>query len=217
MSSAGKKIVKLQETARPKRGEARQLVLEKALEAFSTVGFDGVTTRGLAEMCGVNHSLIIYHFGNKMGLWTAVMEEIFQSFQDRLAARLSGLGTLEPEVALKIGIRHFVAFCSERPELHRIMTFEGRLRTDRLNWLVENYLQDAFKAAIDTIISGQKNGTIKPGNPARLYYSILSLAGSAFAFAPEYELLTGQEKDPETDIEEIVALIERVLFVDKEK
>jgi AcrR family transcriptional regulator len=199
----------------PRGGAVRQAILEAALDQFSSVGFEGVTTRGLAEACGVNHSLITYHFGTKLELWQALMEEIFRSYRARLARRTDGLGDLEPDVALKVGIRDFVAFCAERPELHRIMTIEGRRKTERLQWLAERHLRPVYEAGRQQIIEGQKRGTVKPGDPGRLYYAVIALAGTSFAFAPEFELVTGAAPDRSRDIEETVALIERVLFVDR--
>lgn len=198
---------------RRKRGEARNLILDVALDQFSTLGFDGMTTRGLAEACGVNHSLITYHFGDKDNLWKCVMEALFEPFIDRLNARTDGLGDLEPEIAMKIAIRDFAAFCAERPELHRIMTLEGRHRTGRLEWLVDKYMQGVFDSAVALLKLGQKRGTIKPGNPARLYHSIVSIIGSSFAYVPQYEMLTGEKTNPAVIIEELMVLIERIAFV----
>lgn len=213
MTSKRNKIIPLQPTERRKRGEARDLILDVALEQFSTLGFDGMTTRGLADACGVNHSLITYHFGDKDNLWKCVMEALFGPFVERLNARTEGLGNLEPEIAMKIAIRDFAAFCAERPELHRIMTLEGRHQTGRLEWLVENYMQGVFDTAVTLIQQGQKQGTIKPGNPARLYHSIVSIVGASFAYVPQYEMLTGEKTDPSVIIEEIMLLIERIAFV----
>ena len=114
---------------------------------------------------------------------------------------------------MKIAIRDLASFCAERPELHRIMTLEGRHRTERLEWLVENYMQGVFDSAVSLLEQGQKRGTIKEGNPARLYQSIVSIVGSSFAYVPQYEMLTGEKTDPSVIIEEIMVLVERIAFV----
>lgn len=197
---------------KPKGG--RQKVLDEAIQQFSAVGFEGITIRALAEAAGVNHSLITYHFGDKFGLWKAVIEESFQAYRDRLSARIDGLGKMEPETVLKLAIRDFAYYCSEHPELHRIMTIEGRRKSERLVWLVENHLKPLYEGSRQAIEEGQRQGTVKPGDPGRLYYSIIALAGTHFAFAPEIELVTGRESNPAVDIEETIELIHRVIFVD---
>lgn len=209
-----KNVTKPTKAKGAKRGEARQLVLEEALMQFSSIGFEGVSTRRLAEACNVNHSLITYHFGNKLGLWQAVMTEVFQTYRERVSARLEGLDGLEPDVALKIGFRDFATLCSQRPEIHRIMTIEGRRRTERLEWLVEHHLKDFYDSSKALILEGQKRGTVKSGEPGRLYYAVIALAGTAFAFAPEIELVTGKQASPEQDIEATMTLINRIIFAD---
>jgi len=194
--------------------DTRQLILAEALTQFSSVGFEGMTTRGLADACGINHSLIAYHYGNKLELWKAVMNGLFNPYRDNVQQRLAGLGDLEPEIAVKLIIRDFVVFCSVRPELHRIMTIEGRAGTDRLEWLVENHLRHLYTDISRQITAAQASGKIHAGNPAQLYYAIIALAGNHFSLAPEYELVTGLPAHTDAAIEETIKLINRVMFIE---
>jgi TetR/AcrR family transcriptional regulator, regulator of cefoperazone and chloramphenicol sensitivity len=54
----------------------RERLLTTAMRLFGARGFDGVSTRELAEAAGVNAALITYHFGTKEGLYLAVAEMI---------------------------------------------------------------------------------------------------------------------------------------------
>jgi AcrR family transcriptional regulator len=49
-------------------------LLETALTAFASHGFEGAATRGIAEAAGAPQGLIRHHFGSKEGLWRAVVE-----------------------------------------------------------------------------------------------------------------------------------------------
>jgi len=60
----------------PRGDVTRRRLLDAALEAFSSHGFDGVTTRQLAQQAGVNLAAIPYHFGGKEGIYRALIEEI---------------------------------------------------------------------------------------------------------------------------------------------
>ncbi|MBS0220154.1 MAG: CerR family C-terminal domain-containing protein [Proteobacteria bacterium] len=61
------------------RGEdTRRRILETALEIFATEGYEGASTRHLAERAGVNLPAIQYYFGSKEGLYRAVIEQIVQ-------------------------------------------------------------------------------------------------------------------------------------------
>ncbi len=201
--------------AKKTKSETRDTILGEALILFSSVGFEGMTTRGLAEACGINHSLIAYHFGSKLDLWKAVMNSMFLPYRENLQQRLGGLGDLEPEIAVKLIVRDFVVFCSQRPELYRIMTIESRTGTERLDWLVEHHLSQMYRGICAQIEHAQARGKIHPGNPARLYYAVIALAGTHFALAPEYELVTGDPANTETAVEETMMLINRVMFVEE--
>ena len=61
------------------RSEAtRERLLDAGLALFSSRGFDGVTTRALANAAGVNQAAIPYHFKSKEGLYHAVATRIVE-------------------------------------------------------------------------------------------------------------------------------------------
>ena len=65
---------------RPKtqtRGEdTRRRILAAALDIFAAEGYEGASTRHLAERAGVNLPAIQYYFGSKEGLYRAVIGDI---------------------------------------------------------------------------------------------------------------------------------------------
>jgi AcrR family transcriptional regulator len=58
--------------------ETRQRLIHSALEVFGEYGFDGASTRMLAERAGANLAAIPYHFGSKEGLYRAAAEYIVE-------------------------------------------------------------------------------------------------------------------------------------------
>ncbi len=81
----------------PDRGEAtRQRLLTTSIEVFGRLGFDGATTRTLADAASVNLQAIPYYFGGKDGLYIAAAEHIVSlissqvaSVRERVRARLA--------------------------------------------------------------------------------------------------------------------------------
>src|ERR1700759_1999467 len=61
--------------------ETRGRILEAALELFADSGFEGASTRAIADRAGVNLPAIQYYFGSKEGLYRAVVEQISQQMQ----------------------------------------------------------------------------------------------------------------------------------------
>jgi AcrR family transcriptional regulator len=71
----------------PTRGEdARRRILEAALEMFAAEGYEGASTRQLADRAGVNLPAIQYYFGSKEGLFRAVIDAIIQQTEAHMAA-----------------------------------------------------------------------------------------------------------------------------------
>lgn len=68
------------------RGEdTRRRILEAALEMFATLGYEGASTRLLAERAGVNLPAIQYYFGSKEGLYRAVIGDIINHTEAHMA------------------------------------------------------------------------------------------------------------------------------------
>ncbi len=57
---------------RARGGATRASLLHQALRLFATKGYDGTSTRDLAQVANVNQAGIAYHFKNKEGLYFAI-------------------------------------------------------------------------------------------------------------------------------------------------
>ena len=192
-------------------------VLRAALGLFSSKGFEGTGLRELAVAAGVNHSLILYHFGSLEGVWKGVLGELVDDYKRRVRERLAGLAAIDPVTRLKVTIEDFVRFSMERPELHRIMTHESRRRTPRLDWLVETHLKPFFEETAAVIARGQAEGTVRDFDPALLYYAFIGLGATPAAFAPEIEAVTGRQTRNEATVVELMSMISTLMFVEGSK
>jgi AcrR family transcriptional regulator len=86
--------------------ETRQRIIQGAAQVFAQKGYEGATTRAIAEAAGINEVTLFRHFGNKQGLFQAVI--------GRFSA-LPGLAAMEGQLTgdyredlTAIG-RHFLA------------------------------------------------------------------------------------------------------------
>ena len=86
--------------SRGDRGDAtREKLLSASVDVFGRYGFDGATTRKLADAAGVNLQAIPYYFGGKEGLYIATAEHIgaaisshISGLRDRARATLADRG-----------------------------------------------------------------------------------------------------------------------------
>jgi len=67
------------------------LLIESGIRLFGARGYDGVTTRELADGARTNMSSIKYHFGGKEGLYRAVLEEIIHEITELIGPLLQAL------------------------------------------------------------------------------------------------------------------------------
>ena len=65
------------------RQQTEEAFLDAAERLLVSVGYAGITTRGLAEEAGANHGLVHYYFGSMESLLARVLER----FTDRMIAR----------------------------------------------------------------------------------------------------------------------------------
>ena len=72
-----------------------QHILATAPRVFAYRGFAGASTRSLAEACGVNIGTLAYHFGNKEGLYHAVIDQVYTHILACLSVRPEGTSPAE--------------------------------------------------------------------------------------------------------------------------
>jgi AcrR family transcriptional regulator len=59
---------------------SRDVILDQAQRLVSTQGYDGMAISELSALSGLPPSSIYYHFGNKLGVLTALLERAFTDF-----------------------------------------------------------------------------------------------------------------------------------------
>jgi AcrR family transcriptional regulator len=69
--------------------EVRSRIIRVAIEAFGLHGYEGASTRAIAEMASVNAPVLQYYFGGKQGLYSACADHIVAIIAARLAASLA--------------------------------------------------------------------------------------------------------------------------------
>jgi AcrR family transcriptional regulator len=163
----------------------KQKLLDAALEAFSENGFQGTSTRNIAERAGVHHPLITYHFKNKEELWRAAADRIFTEFNVALAAAAEAQAGECPKARMSAMIRAYVHYSAGQPALHKIMVQEASRPSRRLNWLIDTHLRPLYEAAVTDIKVLQERGVSPQGDPALLFNMIRVSSGALLALSLE--------------------------------
>ena len=84
--------------------ERRTAILRAVRRVFAEKGFDGTTTRELADAAGVSEALLFKHFPNKEALFSAMK----LSLNEQDLGRLERIKELEPSVSTLVLLVHFL-------------------------------------------------------------------------------------------------------------
>jgi len=146
------------------RGEdTRRRILETALEIFATQGYEGTSTRLLAERAGVNLPAIQYYFGSKEGLYRAVINDIIGHTEAHMAplAHKTRAMLANPDISraellelLCQTLEAFVALVTGGPQVEskRLLFARAEVEdTPGLDELHENGRQQIFEPCLDLI------------------------------------------------------------------
>lgn len=199
------------QTADAEAQDSKERILAAALEAFSELGFDGATTREIAQRAEVNLGLIQYYFGGKENLWRASVERAFAEIGAAVAD--STADGVDPRERARRTIRGFVEFVARRPAFVRIMQDEGKRDGPRMRWLVDQHVRGLFAGTQEML---RATGALAPSTPeadaVSLHYVLVGALTLFFHQAEECKYLTGVDPQDPAVVEAHIRTLERLLL-----
>lgn len=157
--------------------ETREIILEAALDEFAGHGFGGARIERIVERAQSNIRLVYLHFGNKEGLYAAVVEKVYVDI--RLKEQELDLDAQKPVEAMKrfvdFTMRHFV----ENPAFLKLTTYENMLggETVRASAAIAQMSSPLIATIRSVLARGQADGSFRRKVDAlQLYVSIVALA-----------------------------------------
>jgi AcrR family transcriptional regulator len=140
---------------RPASDDTREKVLRAAEEIFADRGFDGATVREICLRAGANVAAVNYYFGDKLSLYTEVLQRFARTLD--VEAAVADRGT-PPEDLLRTIIRMRLrsVFASDHPDwLFRVMLHEWVRPTPAMDQVINETLRplyDRFRQIIGGIL-----------------------------------------------------------------
>lgn len=115
----------------PGRAEGAQRLLDAALTeiAAATNGPGEVSLRAIARRAGLSHNAAQHHFGDRVGLFTAVATTGFEELAERLQHAVDEAGPASG-AALRASGRAYLEFGLAKPNLLELMFRSDLLRGD---------------------------------------------------------------------------------------
>ena len=175
--------------ARKSRGEAKDQIVEAALEAFAEKGFEAASTRDIASRAKTDQGLVTYHFPTKDLLWRAAADRLFGVLGEKLDDHIAASSEVDPQERIREMILEYVRWVAAHPEFFRFLVDEGNLSNARTRWLVDTHIKPRFeymKAAGLAQAAGVDESAIP-----HAFFALSGAAGLIFAVASNCRRLTG--------------------------
>jgi AcrR family transcriptional regulator len=123
----------------PASADTRQRLIDAAATQFAEHGFENVTVRDICKASNANVAAVNYHFGDKAGLYRAVIHLAIAVMQETNELMQRAGEGLSPEDQLREFVRVFVnRLTSDSPTswVHRLMAREMEHPTDVLDQVI---------------------------------------------------------------------------------
>ncbi|MBV1880180.1 MAG: TetR/AcrR family transcriptional regulator [Pseudomonadales bacterium] len=208
-----------------KKEDARTRILNTALTEFARRGYDGVSTTEIAKEAGVTQPLIHYHFKSKEALWQATVEQVFTWLKDEFITPLTEMSTgsassaLDNKAAMTEAIRLYVEFSAAHPEFGQFILREGTQKTNRLEWMVDQWMRPSLGVFIEAHNKGVSQGWIKNIPFAQTVTIVTASVCNFFALAPMIESLYGvnalDAEQVKIQSEAVIEIITNAIYVEK--
>ncbi|MFI6599637.1 TetR/AcrR family transcriptional regulator [Nonomuraea sp. NPDC050536] len=139
-----------------------EVILKAATQLFAALGYDGTSTRQIADAAGLNIATVSYHVGGKRELYLAVIERAHQAERAALEASLVRFPGAEPAVAIHRLIDDYLDFCVERPEVPALWMHRWLSDAGDLTELEKEYVQPLVAAVATALEPAVGAGAFDP-------------------------------------------------------
>ena len=175
--------------------ETRAALLQNAIDAFSTRGFESISVRQLEETAGVKRGLVAYHFGDKEQLWRASVEQLFTALMEEFMGRVSTLVDVAPAEAARAMVRAFVRYSAAYPAVNRLMMQECTSDSWRVDCIVDEHIRPMLESLYEVL--PEASALLWGDRDPHRYY--LFIGAGAFVFSAEQECQRLFATDPRKD------------------
>ncbi|NHO32970.1 TetR/AcrR family transcriptional regulator [Acetobacter fallax] len=158
----------LRKRGRPAKGSplTRDAVLGAAMEHFACSGFEGTALRDIAQDAGVDAALICHHFGSKLDLWKAVVDEIAVRLGAARHAILDLQDSDQPSnVRVRAGLSNFISANCNVPEFASFLSDGISSVGERRDYIMHRIWDPYQEAMLPLLREAQTEGFLRQGNP----------------------------------------------------
>jgi TetR/AcrR family transcriptional regulator len=176
--------------------EVLQAILDAAAMEFAAHGFDGASTRRIADRAGVFQAQVGYHAGTKSELWKATVDRLFDQLRDSLdigGSSDADLPVADPVEAFAGLVHAHVAHTARHPELQRIMSQEATGDSERVTYLLDRHVRPVFSVLELVWDEVRASGRAADVDAAWVFMVMIGIGPLPFAQRPFLQPLLGDD------------------------
>lgn len=161
----------------PAESETRTRILKAALRLFARQGYDGTTTRDLAETANVAEGTLFRHFSNKKAI---LIEVATQGWIEILTDLLTELSGMENYKAVTQVMRRRMLHLHENADMLRVCFMEAQFHPDLRDHIqseVIDKMTDVAEAFFQTAMDQGVYRKMDAKMVARVFLGMFAIAG----------------------------------------
>ena len=189
--------------------EKRELILEAALEVFSTHGFRGSTIDQIAEAAGMSKPNLLYYFRRKEDIHETLMQRLLDTWLAPLR-ELDDIG--DPMTELRSYIRRKLEMARDFPRESRLFANEMLQGAPHVLDMLKGPLKELVDEKAAVIRTWIKSGKIARCDPYHLIFSIWSTTQHYADFDVQVRAVLGEAHSGDGRFEDAARFLEQ-LFI----
>lgn len=157
-------------------------LLDRLLEAFADLGYEGTSVRSLCRHLDISHNLIHSRYQSKDGAWYAAVDHGF--------AQLFEMLTMTPEETpedtlelLRVAMSKYVHATIRRPALARVIQQESARPGARFDYMMRRYISPTRELTGALLTELQADGVVRPGAVETIYFFLITFGVGGLASA----------------------------------
>jgi len=190
--------------------EKREIILEAALDVFSTHGFRGATIDQIAEAAGMSKPNLLYYFRRKEDIHATLIQRLLDTWLAPLR-ELDDIG--DPLTELRSYIRRKLEMARDFPRESRLFANEILQGAPRILPMLEGEMKELVEDKVEVIKGWMRAGKIVRTDPFHLIFSIWATTQHYADFDVQVRAVLGPDRGSDGRFEDAARFLEQ-LFVD---
>ena len=189
----------------------QELILDAALDAFSTLGFRGTTVDQIAERCGLSKPNLLYYFRRKEDIYRAVLERTLDAW---LAPLRTLNETADPIAELTNYITSKLEMTFANPAASRLFANEILHGAPHIGDFLKGPLRQLVDEKTRVIRRWVAQGRIAPVDPLHLLFAIWAVTQHYADFIVQAQALSPRPLNLEQTKQAVLDILLRGLKIE---